>query len=128
MAAITATNDEAVKPGGKLARSSGTGTANQADALSSPAVGKGTVERLVYVALQYSGAATYTGTDLTVQIDSGLGASFDTTLSSGSDDTQAFVYSPDEEIWLLPGDAVKVSAPAAGSGVTASIVIVRERV
>jgi hypothetical protein len=89
-------------------------------------VGNGVVERLVYVALQYDDTATYTGTALTVKIDSGLGAAFDVTLASGTDNAETFVYSPDEEIYLLPGDAIIVAAPAAGAGVNASIVIVTE--
>lgn len=128
MAAITASYDSAVKASGAVERWYGTGTANQADTLSSAAVGKGYVTRLVYVGVHYSNTATYTGTALTVKIDSGLGASFDVQLGAGTDNAEDFTYSPDEEIFLFNGDAIIVAAPAGGSGVTASVVIVTERV
>jgi hypothetical protein len=129
MAAITAVYDAAVKFRGlAVERWHGTSTAHQADTLSSAVVGNGYVSRIVYVAIGYSAAPTYTGTALTVKIDSGLGSAFDFTLKAGSDNTQFTVYSPDEEVFLLPGDAVIVAAPDGGVGVTSNIVICTERV
>lgn len=129
MAAITPTYDAAVKFRGlAVERWSGTSTANQADTLSSTVVGNGYVSRIVYVAIGYSAAPTYTGTGLTVKIDSGLGSAFDFTLKVGTDNTQFTVYSPDEEIYLLPGDAVIVAAPAAGGVIKSNIVICTERI
>ena len=126
MAAISATHSSSPWKGGTIHRWSGTGTANQADTLSSTVVPERSAQRIVYVAVNYSASPTYTGTALTVKIDSGLGAAFDLQVGTGTNNGQNFVYSPDEEIFLLTGDAVIVAAPAGGSGITASVVIVTE--
>jgi hypothetical protein len=125
MAAITATLKEAPKPSGKVIRYSGSGTANQSDTLSSAVCPEGAVQRLVCTICHYSGAVTQAG--VTTSIDSGLGASFDATLNTGTANAQDTVYSPDEEIFLLPGDAIIVAAPQGGAGDIANIVIVLEQ-
>lgn len=125
MAAITPTLTSAPKAGGVVQRWSGTGTANQTDTLTGTAIGRGFVERLAYVTVRYSAAPTQAG--VTVSLDSGLGSSFDATLHTGSANAQETVYLPDGNVYLLPDDAVLVSAPAGGGGITASIAIVTER-
>ena len=125
MAAITAARSGGGKhQGGVLNRWSGTGTANQADTLSSEAVGHGGAERLAYVTVKYSASPTQAG--VAVTLDSGLGAGFDALLHTGSADAQNTVYLPDGDVYLMEGDAIIVSALAGGSGITASIVIVTE--
>lgn len=128
MAAITPTVTSSPKPGGSIVRYSGTGTANQADSLTSTAVPVGGSQRLLYVTVTYSAAPTQTGVDVT--LDSGLGAAFDAVLLDGSDsgiaDKRYTVFIPDGDLWLSKGDAIKVDAPAAGGVITASIVIALE--
>lgn len=130
MAAITPTlRAGPTNLGGVVKQYYGTGTANQADTLTTATVQRGTTQKLLYVTVNYSAAPTYTGTGLTVKIDSGLGSTYDFTLTSGTDNTQFTVYLPDPDIRLLPGvgsgvgDAIVVAAPAGGSGITASITV-----
>lgn len=133
MAAITPTVAREPRPGGlHVLRYTGTGVANQADALNTgtaPAAavhGLGGVRRVVYAACTYSASPTQAG--VTFSIDSGAGTGFDTTLSTGSANAQYNVYSPDEEILLFSDDEFLVSAPAAGGVITASIIVVLEGV
>lgn len=128
MAAITPVFDSSPSHAGiQLRRFSGTGTANQADTLTSTAVGDRRSQRLKYVTVTYSAAPTQTG--VTIELDSGLGAGFDATLATGTADAQDTVYIPDHaEFALLDGDAIRVSAPAGGAGITAAIAIVLEDV
>jgi len=134
MAAITPTIERAPIPGGRghLLRFSGTGTADQADSLNTGTTptagfhGTGGVRRVVYAACHYDDTATQAG--VTFTLDSSLGTAFDVLLTTGSANAEDSVYSPDEEIWLMPGDEFHVAAPAAGAGVNASIVIVLEGV
>ena len=124
MAAITTTETRGALRGGLVAvRYHGTGTSNQADTLSSTAVPKHKTQRLVMVTCAYSGAATQAG--VTTTIDSGIGASYDTLLNTGSNNAQYTAYIPDGDVWLLPGDAIIVAAPAGGA-VTAAITITLE--
>ena len=126
MAAITATLTSTPHSGGGMVMSySGTGTANQGDTLSSVAVPKTCRERVGYVLVAYSAAPTQTG--VTITKDSGLGSGFDTTLYTGSANIRYTFWQPDDDMELLPGDALIVSAPAAGGVITASIEIVMER-
>ena len=121
MAAITPTRKGAIKAGGIVHRFSGTSTANQADTLTSPACPERTAQKLLFVTCTYSAAPTQAG--VTIELDSGAGAGFDATLSTGSANTQDTVYIPDHEVWIVPGDAIRVSAPAGGAGITANIAI-----
>lgn len=124
MAAITATKrQECVVPGGRIIQFYGTSASNQADTLTTGAVPDGKAWRLLYVTVAYDGAATYTGTALTVATDHGVDAIYDTTLASGTDNTRYTVYTPGSEIWLIDGDAVIVSVPAGGAGREASVTV-----
>lgn len=105
----------------------GTSAANSSDTLSTSAdtsVPEG-VHRLLYVTCAYSAAPTQAG--VTVTLDSNLGAAFDTTLTTGTANAQYTFYLPNGELLIMPDDAIVVSAPAGGAGITASIVIVTER-
>lgn len=125
MAAITATKTSFAQSGGNsYVRYSGTGTANQSDTLTSTAPGKGFGQKVKYVTVAYSAAPTQTG--VTITLDSGLGAAFDTTLFTGSADARYTFWLPDHEVPLHGDDKILVSAPQAGGSITASIVIVLE--
>lgn len=135
MAAITPVVTRQPLPGGThLLRWNGTGTANQADTMStatapSTAVhGTGGTRRLLYVGVAYSATPTYTGTALTITLDSGSGAGYDVTLAAGTDNGRYLVYTPDEGIdfWIASDDAILVGVPAGGGGITAAILIVME--
>jgi len=120
MAAITVTTSTS----GNLKRFYGTGTANQSDTLTTTAVADHRRQRLISASIVYSAAPTQTG--VTITIDSGVAAAHDVVLHSGTANIRYTYFVPDEDIWLLPGDAVLVSAPAAGGVITASILVVTE--
>lgn len=102
----------------------GTSAANSADTLTGDIVG---LRRLKYVTCAYSAAPTQAG--VVISIVSGLGAAYSAPLQTGSANAQYTSYVPGENvIYLLPGDAVKVAAPAGGGVITSSIVIVTEAV
>ncbi len=124
MAAITASLDGTARRGSGILRYYGTGTANQADTLSTAVVPKGGSWRLLYTTCTYSAAPTQAG--VLVEIDSGLGAAYDSSLFLHTANGQSNYFEPDEDVWLLPGDAIRVSAPAAGGTITAAIAIVLE--
>lgn len=115
----------AIKPGvhanGITTRYSGTSTANQADTMTTTVCPERAAQKLLYVTVGYSAAPTQTG--VTVELDSGAGANFDATLSTGAANTQDTVYIPDFEMWIVPGDAIRVSAPAGGGVITANVAI-----
>lgn len=127
MAAITATLSSAPKLiNGSIVRYSGTSTANQTDTLTSTVVPNGGCHRVCYITVSYSAAPTQTG--VTIAIDSGLGADFDTTLFTGSANVTDTIWFPDHDFaYLLPGDAIVVTAPAAGGAITSNIAIVLEQ-
>lgn len=125
MAAITATKTSFVLVGGNsYVRYSGTGTADQTDTLSSGVPGKGYGQKVKYVTVAYSAAPTQAG--VTIALDSGLGAAFDTTLFTGDANARYTFWQPDEEMPLHGDDRIIVTAPQAGGVITASIVIVLE--
>lgn len=122
MAAITPVNDTPIGYRGAL-RASGTGTANQTDTLTTPS--QTFNQKLSYVTVSYSAAPTQTG--VLIEIDSGLGAGYDTTLFTGTANAQDTYYVPDHDSMVLfPNDAIRVTAPQAGGVITAAIVIVTE--
>ena len=126
MAAITVASISAPKPGGSVFTYYGTGTANQTDTLTSTAVGGGYAEKLLWVSVKYSASTTQAG--VTIGIDSGLGSAYDTTITTGSANIQNTFFFPDHgEVWLGKGDAIVVTAPQGGVGITAAIVICTER-
>ncbi len=103
----------------------GTGTANQADTLTTVVVPTGGSQRLLYAMCNYSGAPTQAG--VTVEIDSVLGSTYDVLLQTHTANGQKNTTIGDPEVWLLPGDAIRVSAPAGGGSLTAAILIVMEQ-
>lgn len=124
MAAITPTLRAApTNLGGVVKQYYGTSGTDQADTFTTPVCQQGATQKLLYVAIGYDGSATYTGTALTVGIDSGISALYDLTLTSGTDNTRYTVYLPDPDIRLLPGDAIVAALPAGGAGREASITV-----
>lgn len=84
-------------------------------------IAAGTARRLVAVLVAYSAAPTQAG--VTTVLDSGAGAGYDNTLDTGSANAQYTVYGPSVEIFFGDDDAVVVTAPAGGAGITASIAV-----
>ena len=74
--------------------------------------------------VKYSAAPTQTG--VVVEVDSGAGAAYDTTLATGSANAQNTVYIPTQEMIIAADDAIRVTAPAAGGAVTGQISIYTE--
>lgn len=98
---------------------SGTSAANAVLNVSAPATSKAVYLKAVFV--KYSATVTQ---NVTVTLNSALGASFDITLntiaiSAGTQGT----YLPAVPIPVAAGDTIDVSAPAGGGGVTSTIAI-----
>lgn len=102
-----------------LVRTVGTGTANAITAVSTPTA-TGTFQ-LVMVTAKYSGAPTQAG--VTVTLNSGAGAGYDTLLTTGTANAQNTVYIPAAPIFLAADDVIDVSAPAGGGSLTSSVAI-----
>lgn len=126
MATITPTvrySQASVDTGSRVAEFYGTSAANSADTMTTPTVKAGSW-KLLSVAIHYSAAPTYTATGLTIGIDSGISASFDRGLFTGStNNAQDVVYLPDPDIRIIAGDAFVIVAPAGGGVITSSIVV-----
>lgn len=125
MAAITPVLTSVAVRGGSIMRYHGTGTANQSDTLTSPVCPAHASQRIRHVIVVYSDTPTQTGVIIT--LDSGISSAHDAVLLTGSADVRYTLWQPDEDLWLLPGDAIIVSAPAAGGVITASISIALEQ-
>ena len=104
--------------GGRYRRLSETSAANTALSVTTPSA---VPHRLLFATVKYSAAPTQAG--VTTEIDSGVGAGSDVVLNTGAANAQATVYAPDAELRVADGDAFKVTAPAGGAGITASIVV-----
>lgn len=81
--------------------------------------------RVLFVTVAYSAAPTQAG--VTTTLNSGAGAGYDSTLNTGSANARYTNYLPDAELILAEDDALDVTAPAGGAGITASIAIYVER-
>lgn len=128
MAAIAVSKErgKAHRTAGSGIRFYGTGAAASSDTLTTTAVAEHHRQRISYVSCVYSGAPTQAG--VTVTIDSGLGAAYDTLLATGTANATTTVYAPDGDIWLMPGDAVLVTSPSGGGALTAAITVVVEEI
>jgi hypothetical protein len=106
-----------------VSRHTDASTANAAVTLTTPT---GRPVRLLGVFVKYSAAPTQTG--VTVEIDSGAGAAYDTTISTGSANVQNNQYIPTQELIISATDAIRVTAPAAGGAVTGQISVYTEAI
>ena len=102
-------------------RNVGTSAANTAQTVSTVT---GNVRSLVAVHVAYSAAPTQTG--VTVTLNSGAGAGYDTLLSTGTANARYTTYIPAVPLPLLADDVVDVVAPAAGGTVTSAVSIYTE--
>jgi len=107
--------------GGRYRRYSEAGSANTELSVTTPT---GAHSRVLYTTTAYSAAPTQAG--VTHVLDSGVGAAYDSTWSTGTANAQFTVFQPTAKLVLDNGDAFKVTAPAGGVGITAAVVIVVE--
>ena len=98
-----------------------TSAANTALAVTVPS---GAARRLVMVAVKYSAAPTQAG--VTTELDSGIGAAYDTTLNTGTANARSTVYIPGDAVKYGKDDSIVVTAPAGGAGITSSVSIYTE--
>ncbi len=123
MAAVTVSSNGESALHGRVLRFYGTGAADTIASLTTPVVPVGSVYRLAYAYAAYSDTPVQAG--VTVGIDSSIGATYDDTFTTGSANAKFTTYVPtDESFYLLPGDAVVVTAPAAGGVITCALVVV----
>lgn len=87
------------------------------------AVAPGVAFRVLHSETSYSASPTQTG--VTQVINSGAGAGYDHTLSTGTANARYTSYAPTGMV-LAGDDSLDVTAPAAGGAVTGSIAVVVE--
>lgn len=80
--------------------------------------------RVLAVLVAYSGAATQAG--VTSTLNSGAGSGYDNVLNTGSANARYTQYLPTVPPILAADDSLDVAAPAGGSGVTASVLVITE--
>jgi len=101
----------------KIERTVGTSAANTAQTVSTAT---GARKRVISVHVAYSAAPTQAG--VTVTLNSGAGAGYDTLLTTGTANAQYTSYFP-QDLYILTDDVIDVAAPAGGVGITSSISI-----
>jgi len=77
--------------------------------------------RLMFATCVYSAAPTQAG--VTFGVDSGVGAAYDATLSTGAANAQVSAYIPPQDMVLHPTDGWVVTAPAGGVAITSAIAV-----
>lgn len=107
--------------GKKLFRHNEAGSADTQLVVTVPT---GPDRRLVQVLVKYSAAPTQAG--VTTVLDSGAGAAYDTTLNTGAANAQNTVYNPGGTIVVGKDDAIVVTCPAGGGGITAAVTVYTE--
>lgn len=88
--------------------------------------GLGKKWRLSHVTAAYSGNPTQTG--VTVTLNSGAGAAFDTVLNTGTANARYTTFIPSSPLYFAEDDQIDVSAPAGGGSLTSSVAIYCEQV
>lgn len=99
-------------------RLTGTSDPNTELVLTTPV---GTNRQFRFVTVKYSAVPVHTG--IVVELDSGAGAAYDVALATSGVNLQTFVFRDVGDATLAPDDAIRVTAPAGGVGITASIAI-----
>lgn len=85
----------------------------------------GVAFRLIAVLVKYSAAPTQAG--VSTIYDSGVGAAYDTTLNTGAANAQSTAFNPTNDIVVAEDDAIAVTAPAGGAGITSQITILARK-
>jgi len=98
--------------------------ASGANAAQTCSTDGGQVEKLLYVLTSYSATPTQTG--VTITVNSNTDAAYDTLLNTASANVRYNLYNPTDDIIIRKGDALDVTAPAGGAGITSAISIYTE--
>ena len=104
-----------------IVRYSGKSAADTAQTVSTV---PGVKLRVKHVTVSYSAAPTQTGVIIT--LNSGIAASYDDVLSTGTANVRYTYWTPDNDLWLQADDQLDVLCPSAGGVVTSSATIVCE--
>jgi hypothetical protein len=110
-----------------LKRFAGAASAGDTIGTANTAEGLGKKWRIVCVLTKYSAAPTYAA-GVTVTLNSGLGAAYDTVLNTGVANAQNVAFIPSSELIIMPDDQIDVSAPAGGGVITSASAIYCEEV
>lgn len=102
--------------GTKMFRHKITGSANASTALTVAGLSG---RSLLMVTAVYSGSPTQAG--VTTALDSGAGSAYDSTLNTGTANATTTNYLPTVPIPIGRDDAIVITAPSGGGGITASI-------
>lgn len=84
------------------------------------------LRKICFVAVKYSATPVQAG--VTAELDSGGGAAYDSTFFTGSANAIDTSWVPAGEILIPAGDQLKITAPAGGGVITASITVVTKEV
>ena len=106
---------------GRLDRDSDVSGANAQVIVTTPV---GAPRRLIGAFAVYSAAPTQTG--VIIEIDSRLGAGGDFPLLTGTANARYTSYIPTDDLILPDDDAIRVTAPAGGVGITSTVYILTE--
>lgn len=106
---------------GALIRRTDQSAPNAALVVTLPAAATGT--RVIGVFVKYSAAPTQSG--VLVEYTSGRGTAFDATLFTGATNAQATSFLP-SAFKLANPDGLRVTVPAGGVGITASVTVLSE--
>lgn len=101
---------------------------SSADSTLTVSTSGNSVRELVQVVVKFSASPTYTGSGLTVAIDSGLGAAYDGVLQSGTSNAQYFNYVPSNRPVIYSDDEIKVTVPGGGGVITSTATVITKEV
>lgn len=108
---------------GSLHRFIETGSANSSLTATVPVMG--VPFRLIMAVVSYSNTPTQAG--VTLSLDSGAGAGYDATLSTGTANARYTVIQGTNDLIFGSDDSIFITAPAGGVGLTASVSIYVEK-
>ena len=115
---LASKRSQATGVGPAVDRHSDESAANTAISVSTPT---GLPRKLLFATAKYSAAPTQAG--VTTEVDSGAGATYDAVLNTGTANAQTTVYIPGGDVTIASDDAIKVTAPAGGAGITAAVAV-----
>ena len=108
---------------GSIHRFIETGSSNTQLVSTLPAPGQ--PYRLISVIVAYSNTPTQTG--VVTSLDSGAGSGYDATLNTGAANARYTVFQGTNDLIFGGDDAILVTCPAGGAGITASVSIYIEK-